>query len=124
MARYLDETQAAADGYRIVHEPDRHRFAIYLDGAAEGASTSTASGAGEDADPPGRLMGEAHYSLLGDEAIDFDHTIVSPELRGTGIASLLAQRALTSDVAGGRRLLASCWFIRGYLEKHPELRGA
>lgn len=104
MVRYEDEQQAAENGLRIEHEAGRHRYAVY-------------QGAGEDE----RLVGEAHYSLLGDDAIDFDHTIVLPELRGTGLASLLAHRALTGDAIGDRRVHASCWFIRGYLARNPEL---
>lgn len=113
MARYGDEQQAAADGIRIEHEPERHRYAVYRSAQdprdAEGA--------------PDRLVGEAHYSLLGEDVIDFDHTVVLPELRGTGLASLLAHRALTGEAVGERRVHASCWFIARYLTRHPELRG-
>ncbi|WP_025133868.1 GNAT family N-acetyltransferase [Leucobacter sp. PH1c] len=108
MARYLDETQAAADGLRILHEPERSRFAIYQEGEL-----------GE------RLVGEAHYTLSDAEdepgAIDYDHTVVLPEFRGTGLSGLLAHRAVTDPVARGRRVHASCWFIEGYLARHPEL---
>ncbi|GAB2551568.1 GNAT family N-acetyltransferase [Leucobacter ruminantium] len=104
MARYRDEDQAAADGIRIVHEPERSRYAALR-------------GSGDDA----LLIGEAHYTLLGDDAIDFDHTVVTPPMRGTGVAGLLAQRALTGEAARGRRVRASCWFIAGYLGRHPEL---
>lgn len=106
MARYLDEEQAAADGFRIVHEPELGRYAI-LHGQGDGD----------------RLVGEAHYRLLGDDGIDFDHTVVVPELRGTGLSGLLAHAAVTGDAAHGRRMQASCWFIEGYLARHPELRG-
>ncbi|WP_053383487.1 GNAT family N-acetyltransferase [Leucobacter celer] len=104
MSRYLDEDRAAADGFTIVHEPERHRYAIYQ------------RGAGEE-----RLIGEAHYSLIGDDVIDFDHTVVVPALRGTGLSRLLARRALTGDAIGGRRVRASCWFIEGYIARHPEV---
>lgn len=119
MARYLSEAEAAADGFSIVHEPEQHRFAVYLrTGEIE------------------RLVGEAHYTLAGAAAagdstspesaaaagtIDFDHTVVRPEYRGTGLSGLLAHRAVTDDVVHGRRVLTSCWFIEGYLAKHPEL---
>ncbi|MHA3723211.1 GNAT family N-acetyltransferase [Leucobacter sp. HY1910] len=105
MARYIDEAQAAADGFHIVHEPAASRYAVYRgeDGARE-------------------LVGEAHYTLVGSETIDFDHTVVSPALRGTGLAGLLARHALTGDVTVGKRIAASCWFIAGFLDKHPELR--
>lgn len=104
MSRYENEEQAAADGFGIVHEPERHRYAVYQ------------RGSGED-----RLIGEAHYSLLGDDVIDFDHTVVVPALRGTGLSRLLARRALTGDAIGERSVRASCWFIDGYLARHPEL---
>lgn len=125
MARYLTESQAAADGFHIVHEPEEHRFAVYARSADHGA-----------ADGPGRLVGEAHYSLRGDASaapgaapasdssagtIDFDHTVVHPDFRGTGLSGLLAHRAVSDDIVHGRRVLASCWFIEGYLARHPEL---
>jgi uncharacterized protein len=103
MSRYQNEAEAAADGFTIVHEPERARYAVYAEGD--------------------RLVGEAHYSLLGDGEIDFDHTVVAPELRGSGISGLLAHRAVTGDAVGTRRVRASCWFIAGYLERHPELVG-
>lgn len=104
MARFLDEAQAAAAGFHIVHEPDVSRYAVYQGTGAER-----------------QLVGEAHYSLRGDTAIDFDHTVVHPSLRGTGLAALLARRALTGDQVQGRQIQASCWFIAGFLERHPEL---
>lgn len=102
MARYLDEAQARADGFGIEHEPERSRFTVVKDG---------------------EVIGEAHYSLIGDDAIDFDHTFVSPELRGTGLSGLLAEHALRDDIVDGRKIHASCWFIEGYLAKHLELAG-
>jgi len=103
MAKYLDAVSAAADGYTIEHDQRGHRFTINH----------------ED-----RVLGEAHYSLRTDGSIDFDHTLVDPSLRGTGLSGVLAQLALSDDVAQGRTIHASCWFIAGYLEKHPELRGS
>lgn len=100
MVRYVDEAQALADGFVIEHEADRNRFVILR---------------------AGELTGEAHYTLIGDDMIDFDHTVVSPDLRGTGLSGLLAQHALTDQIVHGRRILASCWFIEGYLAKHPQL---
>ena len=100
MARYLSESDARADAYEIVHQPDQHRFAL-VNGDRE--------------------LGVAHYTLLDDTGIDFDHTVVDPSLRGTGLSGVLAQRALTDEIVRGRKVLASCWFIEGYLAKHPEL---
>lgn len=119
MARYLTEAEANTAGFTIVHEADRSRYALYgaIDQAKPGAETGTEGGSAET------LLGEAHYRLLGDDAIDFDHTVVTPALRGTGLSGLLAHRAVTGSAAAGRTLTASCWFIAGYLKKHPELTG-
>ncbi len=120
MARYLNMAAAEADGFHIVHEPEAQRFALYA-----------------RQEPTDRLVGEAHYSLSGQAlpgsgpaapdnsaagTINFDHTVVHPDFRGTGLSGLLAKHAVTADVVDGRRMLASCWFIEGYLERHPELR--
>ncbi|MBL3686685.1 N-acetyltransferase [Leucobacter zeae] len=126
MSRYQNEEQAAADGFRFAHEPERSRYALYAADAGSGADgrPGTGDGSGTGAE---RLVGEAHYTLRGAGStedpgiIDFDHTVVAPALRGTGLSGLLARRALTGDAIGDRRVLASCWFIEGYLAKHPEL---
>lgn len=105
MARYENDEQLQADGLSIEHQPERHRFAVMR---------------GD------RGVGEAHYTLIDDgeqAAVDFDHTFVAPEYRGTGLSELLARHALTDEIANRRRVLASCWFIAGYLGRHPELRG-
>lgn len=102
MARYLTEDAAREDGFTIVHDAEQHQFAIVSDD---------------------QVRGVAHYTLLGEGGIDFDHTVVDPELRGSGLSGLLAHRALTDDIVRGRRIQASCWFIEGYLAKHPELAG-
>ena len=104
MARYLSEEDAAADGITIVHESERSRFAVYRERES---------------------VGEAHYTLGeigGEPAIDFDHTFVDPQWRGTGLSGLLAHRAVTDNISDGRRKLASCWFIAGYLQRNPELQ--
>lgn len=112
MTKYQDEAQAAADGITIVHQADHSRYALLRE--VDGEVDRDRAGA--------RLVGEAHYRLLGDDAIIFDHTVVIPELRGSGLSGLLAHRALTGSAVQGRRIEASCWFIAGYLDKHPELR--
>lgn len=110
MVRYVDNAQARADGFRIEHEPERNRFVLL----------QTSNGGDSGAQAP-IVVGEAHYSLLGANGIDFDHTVVNPSLRGTGLSGLLAERALTDEVVKGRKIQASCWFIEGYLKRHPHL---
>lgn len=111
MARYLSEEEMLADGIRIEHDIARSRFVVLVDQKAFG-----------EVEP--REIGEAHYTLLGENGIDFDHTLVLPEFRGTGISGLLAAHALQHEIVAGRNVQASCWFIEEYLAKHPELLGA
>lgn len=101
MARYLSEAEARADGFEVSHDPERHRFVIGREG---------------------EVLGTAHYTLLGDTGIDFDGTEVTPALRGTGLAAILAQRAFTDEIVRGRDIRTSCWFMEGYLARHPELQ--
>ncbi|UBH05760.1 hypothetical protein K8P10_001271 [Leucobacter sp. Psy1] len=91
-----------SEDIEFMHEPDRHRF--------------TAVRASD-----GERVGEAHYRLLGDDGIDFDHTLVPTALRGQGIASRLVHAAVTSDLARERRIAASCPFVATYLREHPDL---
>lgn len=104
MARYLNEAAAEADGFLFSHESDQRQFIITKDD---------------------RVIGVAHYTLFDDDTehpgIDFDHTEVDPEFRGTGLSGILARKALSDGIVTGREVKASCWFIEGYIAKHPEL---
>ena len=102
MARFTDETAAREAGYLITHEPERQRFVLTAQGVE---------------------VGEAHYSPLANGGFDFDHTVVDPSLRGTGLSALLVRHALADQTVYGKPLQASCWFVDGMLEKHPELAG-
>lgn len=63
----------------------------------------------------------AEYVLEG-QTITFTHTVVPSALEGRGVGSALAKAALTSARERGLTVVPQCPFIRGYLEKHPELR--
>lgn len=106
MARYTTAAQAEADGFSFAHQPQQQRFALLRGG---------------------ELLGEAHYRLSGDgetgAAINFDHTVVDPQLRGSGLAALLADRALTDEIVTNREIRASCWYMREHLERNPHLLG-
>ena len=91
----------AAD-IEFTHEPDQHRFTAVR--ASDGAH-----------------VGEAHYRLLGDDGVDFDHTWVPTASRGQGIASRLVHAAVTSDLARGRTIAASRPFAATYLREHPDV---
>ena len=71
----------------------------------------------------GELAGFADYELS-EHAIVFTHTEVDDAFEGKGVGSALARFALDDVRAGGQgdalRVVPSCPFIRGWIEKHPD----
>lgn len=73
--------------------------------------------------PDGDVIGVADFRRTdGPDGVRivFPHTYVPPELEGHGIAATLARRALDDARAAGARVVPVCWFIEGYIERHPE----
>ena len=58
--------------------------------------------------------------LLQGQTILFTHTEVPPELEGRGLGSRLAQAGLAYASEQGYKVRTTCWFIAGYLQRHPE----
>ena len=52
--------------------------------------------------------------------ITFTHTEIADEFEGQGIGSGIARGALDQTRADGLRVIATCPFIKGWIEKHPE----
>ena len=85
------------------HAPDRSRFEAHLDGD---------------------LAGFAEYQLA-EGLIEFTHTEVDESFEGRGVGSALARAALDAVRAGEdplapRRVVATCPFIKGWIDKHPD----
>lgn len=99
MSRYLDLASAQADGFTVEHREDEHRFVLVRDGG---------------------VIGYAHYRYLGEDGIDFDSTVVDVPFRGTGLSGILVEHAVGDDIVKDKRVLASCWFVAGYLRKRPQ----
>ena len=60
------------------------------------------------------------YRPAGDKTLNFHHTYVPGELRGQGIAGKLVARALDIVREQGLRVIPTCSYTQGFLEKHPE----
>jgi predicted GNAT family acetyltransferase len=68
----------------------------------------------------GKLAGFAEYRLH-DGIIEFTHTEVDDDFEGEGVGSSLARGALDDVRAdGSRKVKATCEFIAGWIEKHPD----
>lgn len=58
--------------------------------------------------------------VLDGSKITFTHTDVPPALEGQGIGSLLARTGLEYAKEHSLNIRATCWFVQGYLRRHPE----
>jgi predicted GNAT family acetyltransferase len=59
------------------------------------------------------------YVARGD-VLDLTHTVVPREAEGQGIGSALARAALEYARANDLKVIATCRFVHGYLQKHTE----
>jgi predicted GNAT family acetyltransferase len=68
---------------------------------------------------------EAHtvYRPGADGSWDFQHTFVPEELRGHGVAEEVIGYALDEARRQGHRVVATCPFVRAFVERHPEVLG-
>jgi len=81
----------------VVHAPERSRFELEQDGE------------------PAVLS----YTRSGDQ-VTFTHTLVPATLEGRGIGSRLATAAVGWARTEGLQIEPQCWFVRGWMERHPE----
>jgi predicted GNAT family acetyltransferase len=88
-------TAHAAD-VRVVDVPERSRFEVSV---------------GEE------VAGYTEYRR-GPGRIAFIHTLIDPPFDGRGLASELAQTALSQARAEGLAVLPFCPFVRGYIARH------
>jgi uncharacterized protein len=69
----------------------------------------------------GELVGAAYYELDGDRVV-FTHTEVESAYEGQGVGSALARGALDDVRATGRKAVARCPFVQGWVDRHEEYR--
>jgi len=60
------------------------------------------------------------YRVLDEHSIDIYHTFVPDELRGQGVAAVLAKEALAYAKQQELTVVPSCSYIAVYLERHPQ----
>lgn len=81
----------------VQHNRDRSRFEIQI----------------------GEHLAELDYTLQ-DGVITFTHTGVPPALEGKGLGSKLARAGLEYARVNGLKVVSTCWFINGYLDRNLE----
>lgn len=57
------------------------------------------------------------------DVMNVDHTIVDPAHRGKGLAQLLFREMTAFARANGRKVVATCPFVKSMFERHPEDAG-
>jgi predicted GNAT family acetyltransferase len=97
----MSASSGAQDEPRVVHEPERRRFEIFVG--------DTRAGLAAYRDQPGRRV--------------FTHTEVDPAFEGRGLGGRLAAFALDETRAEGLGVVPRCSFIAAYIERHPEYQG-
>lgn len=85
--------------YQVHHNPTANRFEIQVEGQ----------------------LAVLEYRMDGN-TINFTHTLVPAELEGRGIGSQLAQAALEYTREMSFKVFVTCWFVAGYIERHPEYK--
>jgi uncharacterized protein len=53
---------------------------------------------------------------------EFYSTQVDPAMEGRGVASALVLAAMKAATGAGVRVVATCWYVEGWLDRHPEFQ--
>lgn len=57
---------------------------------------------------------------MNDDTMIITHTIVPTKYEGIGVGSRLAKHILDFALNNDFQVIPRCWFIAGYIERHPE----
>ena len=69
----------------------------------------------------GGMTAVAAYRLE-NGVVSFTHTVVPEEIEGQGVGSRLIRSALDHVRERGQKVVPLCYFVKGYIERHPEYR--
>ena len=85
--------------HEVRHEPDRSRYALFVDG---------------------ELVGVADYRLSRDGVATFPHTEIVGYRRGQGLGAVLVRAALDAERAAGHTIVPTCWYVAEFIDDNPE----
>ncbi|MEX2444862.1 MAG: GNAT family N-acetyltransferase [Alkalispirochaeta sp.] len=86
--------------HTVHHEPDSHRFVATVDG-------------------------DEAYVVYEPKGLDrwvMSHTYTPTALRGRGIAGEVVRTALETARSDGRSVVPVCWYVEGFIQRHPEFQ--
>ncbi|GEO88790.1 N-acetyltransferase [Aeromicrobium flavum] len=67
----------------------------------------------------GETAGHTEARVEGDVVV-FPHTVIDERFEGQGLASQLVAHALDDVRSQGKKVRATCSYVKHYIEKHPE----
>lgn len=67
----------------------------------------------------GRIVGQVRIAA-GDRVWEIYRTAVEPAYEGRGIGSRMLRRVLSDAAEEGVHVVPSCWFVSGWMDRHPE----
>ncbi|NMO97012.1 GNAT family N-acetyltransferase [Paenibacillus lemnae] len=70
----------------------------------------------------GNVQAEVNFSSQGDGVISIDHTFVSPELRGQGVAEQLIRKVIEYARQEQLKIIPACAYASHHFEKFPDDR--
>jgi uncharacterized protein len=85
----------------VVHKPEEWRFVLEVGGREA----------------------ELTYFTVDDNTLDYNHTFVPPDLRGSGAGGKVVRAALDYARKHGFSVRPTCSFVRAFAERHPEYEG-
>jgi len=68
----------------------------------------------------GEVVGIADFEVVGSSVL-LPHTEISRTRRGGGLGALLVEGVLDDVRAQGRDVIPACWYVRQYIDEHPEV---
>ena len=83
---------------QITHNPTTQRFETVIDGHTAFLS----------------------YEMIDDKTLNYNHTIVPPELGGRGVGTALAKHALDYARDNHKKVVPSCSFVASYIQRRVE----
>jgi predicted GNAT family acetyltransferase len=65
-------------------------------------------------------VAQLRYRMTAPTVMDIESTYVPSSARGQGVGAALVEQALEYARARGFEVIPSCWYVRTWVDRHPE----
>ncbi|KAM9744881.1 protein NATD1-like isoform 1-T1 [Menidia menidia] len=107
--------RSCGGGLTVEHDRTNRRFTV-----APGPGTGELTAGTEALFPGVQEQAVLLYRFTAEKEVDLMSTFVPETFRGQGVAALLSQAAMDFLVQEKLKARISCWYIKKYVEDHPE----